>query len=150
MPGRVATLATCATAWSPSGSGSSARVANTTPGTRIPSRGSMRHSYGERSTSSGMPCLTEDPLHLLVAQLREVVVPRTHRHEPGGSTGANHCIRLPRHSARGFGGHRYPAARQPAHERRPDQVDASAYRLGQHAPGGDPVRELLTHGAGAR
>ena len=43
MPGRVATLRTCSTERSVARSGSSARVANTIPGTRIAPDGSSRH-----------------------------------------------------------------------------------------------------------
>src|SRR5690606_6559967 len=52
IPGRVATLATCSSDRSADTSGSSAREANTMPGTRMSPNGSIRKRYGDSSTSS--------------------------------------------------------------------------------------------------
>ena len=52
MPGRVATFATCSSACSAATAGISDREANTTPGTRISPRRSIRHRTGVSSMSS--------------------------------------------------------------------------------------------------
>ena len=60
MPGSSATLTTCSSARSAAGSGISARLANTTPGTRIrPCRGMTNRYSDSAMISTGGSLLTE-------------------------------------------------------------------------------------------
>jgi hypothetical protein len=123
MPGSSTTLTTCCSERSAAGSGISARVANTTPGTRIrPCRG-MTNRYGESSTIS----IRRHPLipPVPAGQSRHKPALRC----PGWPVGGQRDVL---HDGAGGGEERALVAIAPPHQ--VQRAAAPASHLGDHSP----------------